>query len=173
MFHVHGRIYIVRFNNKHAERMAKNKLKNKHIILPLASILSKEVFTSARVFTPCSLMEIYRFHEMVSTISRQRSDHLLVFSAGIRKNEQVEVAFLVGCYLIMSKGMSAEAIHQIFQRFDGMHGDKVSDEIGVVDCWKALYRAKSLAWLDFSANFARDPDNLTTIDIEEYIHYSR
>jgi hypothetical protein len=39
-------------------------------------------------------------------------------------------------------------------------------ELTVVDCWRALYRSKTLGWLDFS-----DHPSLSSIDMEEHLHY--
>ena len=172
-FHVHDRAHLVLFEGKPAERMAQHVLKSKHIVIPIASTLSECPLSSTNFFVPSSLIEIYNFHKMVGIISRRNADHQLVFSAGTNKKVQVRVVFLVGCHFIMSSSLDADSVHQIFQGLDGIFGQSKSGDTEILDGWKALQRAKSLAWLNFAEIFQRESENRDTIDLEELIHYSR
>ena len=170
-FHIHDRSYFVRFEGKRAERMAHHILNRKHLIISTQPYLNN--YDSEQSVTPASLIEIYKFDERVKQLERRNDDKILVFSAGGSVESQCRVAFLIGCHLIMSKSLDANAVYHIFERLDEVWSPKIHQKFSIMDCWQALHHAKSLAWLDFSEQIVPDSDEGSAINMEEFIHYSR
>ena len=172
-FHVHGQVYFVRYVGRHAERMAQHVLNKKHIIISLPLKFQIAADTDEQALVPSSLVEIYKFDQMVRQLERRNKDDVLVFSAGTNTNVQRRVAFLLGCQLIMSKALDAYEVNQIFNDFGGILGQSQDERSSAMNCWQALHQAKALAWVDFNEQFESHTDHTTTIDMEELIHYSR
>ena len=172
-FHVHDRSYIVNFVGRHAERVVQQVLNKKYIIISMESKINNSP-VAAEQSVP-SLIEIYKFDEMVKRLERRNLGHLLVFSTGSSKEVQGRVAMLIGCTLIMSKALDASEVYRIFNRIGSFLRQSSCNQASILDCWKALYQAKSLAWLDFSEPFEPDADAIeeSTINIEEFVHYCR
>ena len=168
---MHDRAYLACFEENHAARMARHVLSKKYSIVPLPSSLNEFDFPAER-FVPSSLTEIYKFDEMVQRFERNMEECVIVFSAGRSKYSQRRVAFLIGCHLIISKCCFA---HDVYQCFCGPHeilGDNVQKAI-IMDCWKALHKVRSLAWIDFRERFTQSTSQAGSIDMEEFMHYSR
>ena len=171
-FHVHDRTYMFHFVGKHAERVAKQVLNKKYIIVSMESKINNSPVAAEQNYVPSSLIEIYKFDEMVKRLERRNAGHILIFSTGSSKEVQDRVVFLIGCTLIMSKTLGVSEVCRIFDRIDILRQNN-SNKKGAIDCWNALYQAKRLAWLDFSEPFDRDCADESIINIEELIHYSR
>ncbi len=155
--------------------MAHHSLQLKYVIVPIIQTVSTsqemwENDTAGEVL-PASLIELYRFDEMANQIARRNADHKLVFSGGRNLQLQMRAAFLIGCHMIMSHGLDAENVFQIFKSFGEFF---TGTQAGILDCWRALYRAKNVGWVDFQERFDFDySDSTETINMEEFIHYSR
>ena len=166
-------MYLVLFEGKYAERMAKQALNKQHILISISTYLNETGFPTEKSFVPSSLIEIYQFDDLVKLFERRYEDRMLVFCAGTNAISQGRVVFLIGCHLIMSKAFSA---HEVYRSFEGMEciaSNHSRKEARIMDCWLALHQAKSLAWLDFSVQFGQYPDESRTINMEELMHYSR
>eukprot|EP00291_Cryptomonas_curvata_P020454 CAMPEP_0172157512 /NCGR_PEP_ID=MMETSP1050-20130122/3829_1 /TAXON_ID=233186 /ORGANISM="Cryptomonas curvata, Strain CCAP979/52" /LENGTH=183 /DNA_ID=CAMNT_0012826743 /DNA_START=265 /DNA_END=813 /DNA_ORIENTATION=+ len=68
-------------------------------------------------------------------------------------------------------------VSKLLLRYSDSPSEGVDGIMSVMDCWKALYHAKSLGWIDLS----KDPDlyfgenncaGCKQLDLEECIHYS-
>lgn len=172
---IHGRLHIVTLDGTNAERMAQCMLKKKHLVVFIAS-KSEEypVHAAPRdCFDPSSLIEIYKFDEMVNTIARRNPDQMLVFSVGSETETQARAAFLIGCHLIMSSCLDPDEVRRVFQWSDGNLGPTARVCNTIFGCWRALHHAKALAWIDFRDRFGRVCDDSMTIDMAELMHYSR
>ena len=172
-FHVYDRAYLVPFVGKHADRLVQQVLNKKYLIIPMDSKIKECAVAAEQTFVPNSLIEIYKFDEMVRHFERRNSQHILVFSTGSSKEVQGRVAFLIGCTLIMSKSLDVCEVRRIFQKIGGFLRQSSRHQESIMDCWQALYQAKSLVWLDFREQLVPDSDEESTINIEELIHYSR
>ncbi len=155
--------------------MARHSLKLKYVIVPIIQTVgnSQEMCGNDTTdeFLPASLIELYRFDEMANQIARRNADHKLVFSGGRNLQLQMRAAFLIGCHMIMSHGLDSENVFQIFKSFEEFFG---STQVGILDCWRALHLAKTAEWVDFQERFDCDYcDETKTINMEEFIHYSR
>ena len=174
-FHVHNQLYLALYDVKQAERMAHHSLKLKYVVVPICSSASNSSETwvndTTDGFIPASLIELYKFDEMANQIARRNADHKLVFSAGRNLQVQMRAAFLIGCHMVMSHGFDADKVFQIFKSFEEFFG---CSQVGILDCWRALHRAKSAGWVDFQERFDFDScDETVAINMEEFIHYSR
>jgi hypothetical protein len=174
-FHIHKELYLALYDEEQAERMAHHSLQLKFVIVPILSTVDPQESCSGNnktvLFLPASLIEVYKFDEMTNQVARRNADHKLVFSAGRNVHFQTRAAFLVGCHMVMSHGFDAEKTFQVFKSFEEFFD---WSQIGILDCWRALYRAKSAGWIDFQERFDFGSDDGTmTINMEEFIHYSR
>ena len=172
--HIYDRAYFVRFERRHAERMttAQQALNKKFFIIDALSIFDDQDFATELSFVPSSLIEIYKFSNMVSMYERRNAQDLLVFAAGTNQAVQRKTAFLVGCHLIMSKSLDAQQVLEVFNVLHDLLNKKY-EEVSAMDCWQALYQAKSLAWLTFSDPLEQSSHDAGTIDMDELIHYAR
>jgi hypothetical protein len=165
---IHNRLYLALYEAKQAEIMAQHELKQNFLVVPLASVKACEVKGAkedSESFNPSSLIEIFKFDEMACTLERKNPTIKLVFCTGAGQPSQVRVAFLVGCHMIMSHGVDSEETHLAFKNFHGLF-QRFSPADGggvtVESCWHALYRAKSLNWIDFRKVSPQSPHVLTT-----------
>ena len=110
---------------------------------------------------------------MASQIERRNPDRKIVYSAGSDGVVQAKVAFLLGCHLIMSKALDTNHVLQVFKGVEGLMPSDGRGLIGILDCWRAVERARSDCWIDFQERFDMDRNDSRTIDMEELIHYSR
>ena len=73
--------------------------------------------------------------------------------------------------MVMSHGFDADKTFQIFKSFEEFFECR---QVGILDCWRALHRAKSVGWIDFQERFDFDStDETGAINMDEFIHYSR
>ena len=82
-------------------------------------------------------------------------------------------ALLLGGFLIVCDGLDLEQVTELFlpisHRFISFeHSPRATDAVQVVDCWRALHRARQHGWVDFTSG---DADVDRCIDLSEYLHY--
>ena len=138
-------------------------------------------------FSPLPLTDIYRFvNKMHSTLRHHEKD--IVACASKYNNKLItNTALLIGAFLILGKGIEYEdliaAFRPLSKLFVPYSDPSESEEDGfttVLDCWKALYHARTLGWLDMSKDpdifHAAHPDDVPVagkpMDLDECIHYS-
>ena len=176
-FRAHTRLYVAFYDERQTERMSRHSLNVKYIIVPMASALRDDGdIGKPECFTvPSSLVEIYKFNEITDQIARRNADHKLVFSAGCSVNGQIKVVFLVGCHLIMSRGLDADQTYDIFSSFEELFVHLGCNQVNILDCWRALHRSTCLGWIDFRGciNTCTEGEEDETINMEEFMHYSR
>ena len=171
--HIYNGIYLTMHEASDADKMAQHKLYGKRIIIPF---FSRGPNPSRQTFIPSSLAEIFKFDEMMRGIHRHNPSHSIVLCAGVDPFVQAKAIFLAGCHMMMTQGFSyAETVAAFAKARTALPntGRMESDESSVDCCWFALYRAKSLGWIDFGDIFDTGCDNPSRIFIEEYIHYAR
>jgi SUMO ligase MMS21 Smc5/6 complex component len=111
---------------------------------------------------------------MVNQVSRRNFDSRLVFAATRSKSIQRKVAFLLGCHLIMSHDIGVDEVIESFIGVSEIVQEVDETQVGLLDSWFAVHRAKSISWLNFGETFDSEAEsNPVTINIEEYIHYAR
>jgi hypothetical protein len=178
---VHKRLYLALFEPDQASVMAQHELKQNFVIVPYSA---EEGDAAAN---PTSLIAIYNYDCTARAVARQNPGLKLVFCAGSEPSPQARAAFLLGCHLIMSQGLSFDRTYIAFQRFhDAFDAVPLAapdaagmsrgggGALGVPSCWAALACAKGLGWIDFGRVFARDAEVPPSfINIEDYVHFAR
>jgi hypothetical protein len=173
------RIYIALYNQTQAETMAQHALNLKHVLVSIETVIRDDFGICQDVkehgYRPCSLIDIYKFDEIVNQVARRDADHKLVIVAGCRAILQSKAFFLIGCHMILSQGLDAEQTYTIFKdrgQLSLLEGSP-DNIVAVVDCWRALHRAASVSWIDFREHLNVECDDDLTINMDEFIHYSR
>jgi hypothetical protein len=174
-FRVCNQVYLAMFDARQAERLAQNSLKGKCIIVPAASAFKDDLDLDMKddCFLPSSLIEIYKFNEMSNQISRRNADSKLVFSTGSTLKVQTRVSFLVGCYMMLSLGTDADETYEVFKNCDVFSFYNGLGHHNLLDCWRSVQSVISMGWIDFHDDLIGECDEELTINMEEFIHYSR
>jgi hypothetical protein len=174
-FQVYQQIYIALYDEQQAERMAHHAISGRFVIVPRNKSCKESLksFSDGSGFLPSSLVDIYKFNEMSNRIARRNPDSKLIFVTGSNMDGRSRVVFLIGCHMMMSFGMDVTNVYLIFKRFDEFFVDKGGSKHHILDSWGAVERAAHVGWIDFEERFNREDDDEGTIDMEEFIHYSR
>jgi hypothetical protein len=122
--------------------------------------------------TPSSLGHLYSFHRDIENAIIDSTDSDLVVLVRANRNQIALATYLLGGYMILGRGMSADEVAAIFMPIYGVTECAQSD-FQMQDYWRALHHAKSLGWVNFqTANYSDDNDEEPAfIDMEEYLHY--
>ena len=174
-FCAHQRIYIALYDERQAERMAKHALNVKYVVVSNKSMLRErhDLRVQEEDFRKVSLVDIYKFNQMANQVARRNVDCKLVFSAGCETKRQIKVVFLIGCHLLLSQGLDADQTCNILAGFQELFAHDGNNQVNALDCWRALHRAASVSWIDFREHLNNECDEDHTINMEEFIHYSR
>ena len=174
-FRVHQQIYLALHDAKQAGNTAHHAIAGKHVVVPITSRCGQEHKTTYKVagFSPSSLADIYKFNEIVNQVARRYPDSKLIFAAGTNAQDHIRVVFLIGCHLMVSLGIDAERTFKVFRRFDDFFVCSNEYNLGMMDCWRSFHRAALMGWIDFKERFDLEFPDQYTIDMEEFIHYSR
>ena len=121
-------------------------------------------------FSPNTLGHIYQFSQKL--LQRPMRDVLVVVPA--TRQGVTMGALLLGGYLIVCERLDLASVIDVFACFENqfvsfceVHNNG-GEDLNVVDCWAALFRASNKDWLDFS-----DTPVEGSIDMEEYLHYDQ
>jgi hypothetical protein len=171
---VDNQIYIALCEEKQAVKLMQGKVMEKYVIVKPTFVDedSLDFGLQAKGFWPSSLVDIYRFNSMADRIARQNADSKLVFSSGILKEVQIQVVFLVGCHIMLSKGFNPDETLCLFNNIDGFVVDGGEGQLAIIDCWRALHRVAAMRWIKF-VNTDDECDEDHTIDMDAFTHYSR
>ena len=174
-FRVHQKIYLALYDAKQTENMALHAISGKHVVVPITSKCGPEPNASSEEvgFSPSSLAEIYKFNEIVNEVARRNPDSKVIFAAGTNTQHHIRVVFLIGCHLMISLGIDAERTFKVFKKFDEFFVCGAERSLGMIDCWRSFHRAALMGWVDFKERFDLEFPDEYTIDMEEFIHYSR
>ena len=123
-------------------------------------------------FQPSSLSEIFRFNAMVAKISKLDAGLKLVFCAGPFVQSQVQLAFLLGCHMIMTHGLGFEEAYLAFRPLYGLFEQTSSEEMSVEKSMRAFCCAKCLNWIDFGQHIDGSRAD-HPICMDESDHYAR
>ena len=121
---------------------------------------------------PLSLSEVYLFDGLMQRCSSKRCSVPLLVFAGTEPSQQVAIAFLVGCHLIMTHGLAFEEVVLALRPLQ----DKIDEFIGPLGSTAALRAmccAKCLDWVDFHEDSDSGAPLKCPIDMDAYLHYSR
>ena len=118
---------------------------------------------------PISLEEVSRFHTLVLS-EKNTPECKLVICTGPVPRIQFAAVFLVGCHLLIS-GWRKEEVNDAMRPFEDLLTLFGCNGMSCEDFWSALSIAIQHKWISFGETDSLP--ELNTIDIEEYIHYSR
>jgi hypothetical protein len=151
------------------------KFKYKYLIIPfqLATLANGALVRhlSGNSLMPFSLSDIYAFSEMMQRVSRL-GPSVRFLCAGVDPEQQVALAFLLACHMIMTNGLGFEEAYLLFKPLYETI-DRCIGNLAFTSSLRALCCAKCLNWIDFR----NDSENGTMVhgrmDMDEAIHYSR
>jgi hypothetical protein len=126
-------------------------------------------------FSPCSLEEIHEFAMKTWKMERTSKGKNIVFCTDPEPNLVSRSVFLIGCFLIMFHDLDHD---QTYEKFTSVHDslqDQMRPHLSLLSCWRAVHRSKELGWIDFREVFdeAEEEEEPDSIQMEEYLHYSR
>ena len=111
---------------------------------------------------------IHAFCETVSNALERHHDRSIIVCPADQCCDSISnVCQLCGAYLLLCEGLDLDYILNVFK--DTLSRCPPAYRTDVVDCWKALSRARHLGWL--SENGA--DENETAFDVEIASHYAR
>lgn len=174
-FRVHRQIYLALYDERLAERIAHHSLKSRCIIVTASALFKDEpeISMHEKSFMPSPLRDIFKFNNTSNQIAIQNPDRRLIFSAGYNVKKQKQVIFLLGCHLMLSRGINAEETFQIFKNIDNLFQNMGESQLNIYGCWQAICRVICMGWIDFEERFGVQDRGEMTIDMEEFMHYSR
>jgi hypothetical protein len=174
--HVYKQIYLSLLDHSCSTVLALHELNSKFLIVHI-----NIEGASARM----SLADIHFFDCKMQAMSRQNPQAKLVICAGASPAVRIRSILLLGCHLILSRGVPLEKIRVAFSPLRGLpecpilDSDKQEqdDDIEVIwsmeltasSCWGALAAANSNGWLNFRRAFAEDAGELS---FAECLHYA-
>ena len=176
------RLYVACLDERHCRLMSRNVLNKNFLVVPLSAFKgwlnaeSNEPDQDCTEFVSPCLEDVFKFHESVCSLERKNPRKKLVFQAGENQSVQTITGFLLGCHLLITHGIEYDRLCLTFRDFHDMFGDigcDFADSISIHSCWRALWRAKCLKWIEFEKMTHTDPEKDYCIHIDEYIHYAR
>jgi hypothetical protein len=187
---VHKRLYIALLDEKQARTVSRNILNTNYIVVPLSiskvdNLNGVDQDTSADLDTHCSppvyqaflppcLGDIFKFHEVLTTLDRKYPRKKLVFQTGADHAVQARMVFLLGCHMIMSHNFCFEKTCTAFKDLRALFEEPtVANAVSIKSCWRAICCAKRMQWIDFERGVNADPNEDRCIHIDEYMHYAR
>ena len=121
-------------------------------------------------FGPMNLGTVCRFCTIVDTELKQIENRKTAFITGTDRRDITNAVFLVGSYMIMNLGADPESVQDAFHpirdklvSYRDVSPGPQNFELYLIDCWRGLWRAKNLSWVDFDAQAGR-------FDVDEYDH---
>ena len=140
------------------------------VSLSSVSFLNSNEMAIADVSPPYSLVEVFRFDEMMHNIASP--DRKVMVCTGIDPHHQSGISFLMACHLIMSGSLGFE---EAFLAFQPLH-KLISEYFGKAsfkNSLRAICCARCLGWIDFRRDEELENCNLCSIKMYEHVHYSR
>jgi hypothetical protein len=123
-------------------------------------------------FGPMSLSHLYFFSSLVEENMKQYPDRSIALYTSSDRRKLTNAIFLVGSYMIIQQNMSPEEImtsfepyHSLLVPYRDVSPGTSKFDLHVTDCWRGLWRARSLGWVDFS-------DGDDAFDPLEYEHHA-
>jgi cell division cycle 14 len=131
-------------------------------------------------FGPINILECIRFMESFEreiTHVLHNAIQNIVCTAAAGRRECTNAAFMLGVYLLLKLNMPASSIANCFRGLDANQVEKYRDAgfekpdfgLRLVDCWRALERARNKGWLRYRT--LHTPYLWGMIDKDAYDHY--
>ena len=131
-------------------------------------------------FGPMNMSSIINFVRKLQDEFELHSSCTLLYVVDESERCLTNALFLLGAYMIMQLGMSAEEVDECFDWVEPNiappHSDATSApsdfDLTLMDCWQGLKRGIALGWVDMPSEEPGAKDFLWgAIDIDEYNHY--
>ena len=161
----------------HAKFILKHQVDSAHFIsvsrLSVDESKSKKPMDLDQPKAPNSLANFYRFSQCLVDARHDHPSKILIVCSGRDPEMVTRSALLLGGHLLVHVGMPLREVEDIFSPISSgfmpmRPWDNAKEVVTVLDCWRALHRARQYAWIDFTSN-AVDFDR--SIDMQEHIHY--
>ena len=171
-FCLHGRFYLALFGVEQAEKISRHELGSNYVLITYQQTIAEAIIIDDENTGLSSLEEIYKFDLMLQAKMRQNRGAKFVICTGAQESCQLKTAFLLGCYMIMSLGLTPKETADLFQpirrRFD-------DSKLGgaMLSSWTALHEARCMGWVNFQETFDLGSDGRFAIEMDEYMHYAR
>jgi cell division cycle 14 len=129
------------------------------LVLNFDNLISSSYVPFCDDFGPMNLATVHEFCEILTSERDKNQDRPIVVQSSCDARSLTNTTFLLGAYMIMQLQMTVDATekvfapvsHKILSYRDVCPGHQ-NFSLYVRDCWAGLYRAKSLSWVDFSAD---------------------
>ena len=116
-----------------------------------------EYVSFAQDFGPMNLASVYTFCDIVEAKRRKHPAESLTLQCKTDSHSITNTVFLVGSYMIMKRDDEMQVVIEALQPilsnavpYRDISPGPQNFSLYVEDCWKGLYKAKSLTWVDFS-----------------------
>ena len=116
-----------------------------------------EYFPFADDFGPMNLGSAYAFCNLLSEKLLLHPNEALALQCGAQPRRVTNAAFLTGVFMIMKLGSQVETVIDALKPllrvavpYRDVSPGVQNFNLYVEDCWRGLYRAKQLSWVDFS-----------------------
>ena len=122
---------------------------------------------------PNSLANFFTFSQCLVDARHDHPSKTLVVCSGREPEMVTRSALLLGGHLLVNLGMPLSEVEDIFSPISSGFMPmrpccNAKEVVTVLDCWRALHRARQYAWIDFTSDLV-DLDRC--IDMQEHIHY--
>jgi hypothetical protein len=134
------------------------------------------------LFSPLPLVYIYRFTNKMHETLRHHEKNVVACASKNNRKIMTNTALMLGSFLILGKNMGYDdlvaafkPVSTLFLTYSDWSSTMSDGALTVMDCWKALYHAKSLFWIDLSNDIhfqKNDSTDSKRLDIDECIHYA-
>jgi hypothetical protein len=169
IINIFGDLFITFTGREKAASIAKDIFFGRYVLVQLSTVAGAGSGVGS---FPSSLAEIFRFYEMLLSISRHNPGNNIILCLDCDTYVQRKALFLCGCHLIMKHSFTSQQTCDAFKHLEKALPNQDTEPFTLSSCWTALYRAKTLRWIDFG-NIFDVGQNPERIFIEEYIHYAR
>ena len=173
---VHDRIFVVLSSKENVERLLGPRASEFHMVdqsndymeLCAISVLKNSLFSLEATFKFNALMEKFS--------SNCTSSQSVLVCTGYEPCHQAKVLFLLGCHLVISRGLRFEETLIAFRPFWELFGCCSPGVNWIENCWLAICCVKRLKWIDFSDDESDRNDDWACeaeLQMDEYMHYAR
>ena len=115
-----------------------------------------EYVSFAQDFGPMNLASVYTFCDIVEAKRRKHPAESLTLQCKTDSHSITNTVFLVGSYMIMKRDDEMQVVIEALQPilsnavpYRDISPGPQNFSLYVQDCWRGLYKAKSLTWVDF------------------------
>ena len=109
-------------------------------------------------FGPMNLAAVFRFCAAIEALHQDNACADVVIVSPPYKPDVTNAAFLIGAHMIMCRGLDPDEVDGCFHgvrpwlaAYRDVSPGEQNFHLGLIDCWRGLWRGKSLGWVSFEA----------------------